>query len=341
MRRLVDVPPNFFAIPFGLAGLGAVWRLEAAHEPAPSGISDALFLTAALAWLTITLACLARWARAPRLIFGELTDSVLAPFWAIPLIVGMQLSVGLQPHAAGVARIGFEIFRALTVLFGGWLTGQWLTGQLKPGQLHPGYFLATVAGGLIGAQGAATFGLTGTGLDELRDRDRVLAPARLARGQPADAVRAPAARSPSNARDRDRTPSRRRRRLLRTARHKARHARPRSGRLHRPDGDRSVALRSIYLRQRFVPGFWSFTFSWCAVAALALRWLNLERPAGAAALADIATAAVSLLVAAIAARSLIAISEHTFLPPPPSPPDVSVQLRAEVEGIALAERAAG
>lgn len=97
----------------------------------------------------------------------------------------------------------------------------------------------------------------------------------------------------------------------------------------------------IYLRQRFVPGFWSFTFSWCAVAALALRWLNLERPAGAAALADIATAAVSLLVAAIAARSLIAISEHTFLPPPPSPPDVSVQLRAEVEGIALAERAAG
>jgi tellurite resistance protein len=72
----------------------------------------------------------------------------------------------------------------------------------------------------------------------------------------------------------------------------------------------------IYLRLRFVPGFWSFTFSCCAVAALALRWIKLEHPFGGAALADIAVAAVRQLVAAIAARSVVAISRHTFLPAP-------------------------
>ena len=83
MSALIEVPPNFFAIPFGLAGLGAVWRLDAGYGRAPNGLSDALFVLAAIVWLTIMLGCLARWARAPRLIFGELTDSVLAPFWAV------------------------------------------------------------------------------------------------------------------------------------------------------------------------------------------------------------------------------------------------------------------
>jgi tellurite resistance protein len=82
MSALIEVPPNFFATPVGLAGLGGVWRLEAACERAPSGIADALFLIAAFAWLAIVVGCLVRWARAPRLIFGELTDPVLAPFWA-------------------------------------------------------------------------------------------------------------------------------------------------------------------------------------------------------------------------------------------------------------------
>ena len=36
----------------------------------------------------------------------------------------MQLSVALQPDSADVARVCFEVFLGLTVLFGGWVTGQ-------------------------------------------------------------------------------------------------------------------------------------------------------------------------------------------------------------------------
>ena len=192
----------------------------------------------------------------------------------------MLLSLGLQPHAPGLARVSFETFLALTVLFGGWITGQWLTGQLKPGQLHPGYFLPTVAGGLVGAQGAAAFGLSGLGwmsfgigivcwfvlgsvvvnrlmLSELPPPGLLptlaieVAPPAVAGGAYFE--------------------------------------------LHgtRPDllayglaGYTilmvivQLRLVPIYLGQHFVPGVWSFTFSWCAVAALALRWLNIEHPSG-------------------------------------------------------------
>jgi tellurite resistance protein len=57
----------------------------------------------------------------------------------------------------------------------------------------------------------------------------------------------------------------------------------------------------IYRRLRFVPGFWSFTFSWCAVA----------------------------------------ISRRTFLPPPPPPPERPTRLRAEIERIAVGEAMSG
>ena len=341
MSALIEVPPNFFAIPFGLAGLGGVWRLEAAYERAPSRIADALFLIAAFAWLAIVVGCLVRWARAPRLIFGELTDPVLAPFWAVPLIVGMQLSVALQPDAADVARVCFEVFLGLTVLFGGWVTGQWLTGQLKPAQLHPGYFLPTVAGGLIGAQGAAAFGLTGLGwmsfgigiacwliLGSLIASRLMLFQLPPPGLLPTIAIElAPPAVAGAAYFD-----------------------------LHGTKPDllayslagyavlmvvAQLRFVPIYLGLRFVPGFWSFTFSWCAVAALALRWINLGHPSGGTILADIAVAAVSLLVAAIAVRSMIAISRHTFLPPPPPPRERATQLRAGVERIAVGDAMSG
>ena len=69
--------------------------------------------------------------------------------------------------------------------------------------------------------------------------------------------------------------------------------------------------------------FWAFTFSWAAVAELALLWLRIERPAGEVVWAALAAGAVSLLIAAIAARSLVAIGRGQFLPPPrPAPAPV-------------------
>jgi tellurite resistance protein len=68
-------------------------------------------------------------------------------------------------------------------------------------------------------------------------------------------------------------------------------------------------LRAVptYARLSFGQGFWAFTFPWVSVAALALRWLTIEHPTDGPVYALLAAGTVSLLVAAIAVRSLLAI----------------------------------
>ncbi|MCW2931458.1 MAG: family transporter [Actinomycetia bacterium] len=69
----------------------------------------------------------------------------------------------------------------------------------------------------------------------------------------------------------------------------------------------------VYCRLKFSPRFWSFTFPWSAIAALALTWLHIERPAGQTAYSVVALTATSLLTGAIAAQSLVAIARGQFL----------------------------
>src|SRR5258708_33003251 len=43
-----------------------------------------------------------------------------------------------------------------------------------------------------------------------------------------------------------------------------------------------LRLAPLYFKLPFSPGFWSFTFSYAATAAYALRWIHLAQFAGAA-----------------------------------------------------------
>ena len=199
-------------------------------------------------------------------------------------------------------------------LLGGWLTGQWIAGQLDQTKLHPGYFLPTVAGGLLGAQGAAELGLHQLGwlsfgigmlcwlllgsliLNRLFFTNML--PAALV---PTLAIEVAPPAVAGNA----------------------------YFALHGPLPNTfayalagycvlmvlvQLRLLPIYTRLRFTPGFWAFTFSWTAVTAFALQWVHVEHPASHALYAAIAAIAVSLLVATIAARSLLAVASNQLLP---------------------------
>ena len=78
-----------------------------------------------------------------------------------------------------------------------------------------------------------------------------------------------------------------------------------------------LRLIPLYARTPFSPAFWSFTFAWCAAANLAVRWLAIEHPAGETLWASLVTAAASLLVLAIAARTVVDLRRGGFLPPDP------------------------
>jgi tellurite resistance protein len=307
LDRLVTAKPNLFAVPFGLAGLALVWRLMAGVYGSPLGVTDALSLIAAVLWLALTAGALRRWTSVPGNLAAELRDPVFSPFVGLPATVGMLLAIGLEPHAPGVAKVAFLVFFAVTIGFGGWITGEWVLGELDATRFHPGYYLPTCAGGFIGAEGCALFGLEGLGwlafgfgaiswlILASQVSGRLFFVGRLAEGLvPTMAIEL---------------------------------APPCVGgaayfQLHGTSPDPvaymlagyaalmvlvQLRLLPTYLRLHFGIGFWSFTFSWCAAAALAIRWLEATEPAGASAYAAIIAGAASLLVGAIALRSLLAL----------------------------------
>jgi tellurite resistance protein len=332
MSRLLRVPPSFFSIPFGIAGLGLVWLLMTSLYGSPAVISDVLFILAAAVWLVLAFGVLARLTRAPAIVIGELRDPVLSPFWGVVFIVGMQLAIGLAPHAYGVARVVFIVFLVATVGFGGWITGEWITSPLDLSRFHPGYVLPTVAGGFIAAQGAAEFGLRAVGwmtfgagivcwlMIGSLTLNRLLFMRML-----------PAALIPLLAIEL---------------------APPAVGGNAYFALDRGVPstlayglagytglmivvqlrLLPVYRRLSFSNSFWAFTFTWTAVAAFALRWLHIERPGGETVYAGLVAGAASLLIAAVAARSLVAIARGQFLPVPSAPEGTPALLTAAQPG---------
>lgn len=320
-RPPARVTANLFSIGFGLAGLAACWQAGAPAISAPGWVAGALAVAAAAAWLATGSAWVAQLAARRRGLSSELHDAVLGPFVSLLPIVGMLLALDLYPHAGGAGRVLFGVFAAATLLLGCWLTGQWITDRVELDALHPGYFLPMVAGGLIAAQGAALLGWAGLsrglfGIGILFWL--LLGPLILAR--PIIRPPLPAALSPTLAIQVAPSALAGNAYLVLTG-----------GRFDTVTWALAgfttvmvaVQLRLIplYRKAPFGPGSWSFTFAYAAAAIFALRWISHEHPPGAAAWTWAALSLITAIIAAIAARTVLALALGQFLPrPPPQPP---------------------
>jgi tellurite resistance protein len=304
--------PTVFTMPFGLASLAGVWSLMASFYGAPRAVSDALFIVAACAWVVLIAVVLAQWARRPGTLGAELSDPVLGPFWALPAIVGMLLAIGLSSGEPAIAETAFFVFFALTVAVVVLMVAGWVIRGVDRCQVHPGYFLPTVAGFQIAAQGAAEFGLSALAWGSFTVSIAFwagLTPVVLARLRtvplptalgPTRAIElAPPALAGATYFD-----------LTRAAPDPVAYAFLIAAALLAAGQLRAVPR---YARLPFGQGFWAFTFPCVSVAALALRWLRIEHPTGAPVYALLAGGAVSLLVAAIAVRSVLAIPRGKLL----------------------------
>ncbi|TWF82286.1 hypothetical protein FHX44_118235 [Pseudonocardia hierapolitana] len=94
-----------------------------------------------------------------------------------------------------------------------------------------------------------------------------------------------------------------------------------------------LRLLPVFLRLRFSIGFWAFTFAWAAVASVALHWLVTTTPPGHVVWSWVVLAAVTVLVGAIAVRSVVALVAGTLFPPNPR----AVPVAAPPAGRALEE----
>jgi tellurite resistance protein len=200
---------------------------------------------------------------------------------------------------------------------GGALTGQWVTGEMNQDALHPGHFLPTVAGGFIGGYAAAvvhlhavaeaSFGLGlvswlllgSTVLNRLFLRP-ALPPAlvptlSIELAAPAVAGFAWFAITGGS-----------------------------TGLMSRLLAGYAVLMALVqlwlvpaYARLRFSVSFWSFTFCYAAAAVDALLWLRFTHPAGARTWGTIVLVLITAFIAAIAARTVVAIARGQFLAQPP------------------------
>jgi tellurite resistance protein len=317
------IPPNLFAVPFGLAGLGEAWSAMARFHHAPAVVGEIVLLLSAVAWLVVLGAYLRHLVTDRGVLVRDLLDPVAAPFTSLALITPMLVAAqGLHPHAGTAGTVLTDVFLALTVVLGGWLTGQWIYGQVDLDRFHPGYFLPTVAGGLIGSASAAAVGqprlgevILGLGVVCWVVLGSIILGRLLFRPMLPPALRptlaievAPAAVA--------------------------------SLAWFQLQGDRvdavaaflagygllmviaQLRLLPMYLRLPFMPSTWSFTFSWAAVGTVALVWLEDGRVPGYRVYQDVVLAAVTLLVGGIAVRTAIALARRRFLPHPATPATV-------------------
>jgi tellurite resistance protein len=316
------VPSTFFGIPFGLAGLGDVWHVAAPPLRVSPWVAGSIYIAAAAVWVILLAGYLAQgW----RQILADFEDPVLGAFVSLVAITPMLLAAALAPSAHSAARLLVIIFLVLTVVLGGCITGQWIITKIDEDANHPGYFLPTVAGPLVGAACAVPVGLHdvaegafGTGVISWLILGSILLRRLFFRPslpQPLIPTIAIEVAPPAVA----------------------------GIAYFAIDGVRvdlfaralgcygilmaiaQLRLVPVYARLRFSPGFWSFTFSYAAVAVDAMLWLKLTTPPGATACMIVVVTLISVLIVAIAARSIVAIARGQFFPArgpsgPPRPP---------------------
>lgn len=310
------VPLNFFGMPFGIAGLAAVWGQLADAGHAPAAVGDALFTLSAIVWVAVLVAY-ARYVAGPTASLAtDLTDPVAGPFASLAVITPTFLGAqGLYPHAPETGKAVVIVFMTLTVLTGGWYTGQWIYSSLTFTSLHPGYFLPTVAGGLVASGAAARIGyanlahvLFGLGMICWL----VLGSIMLAR-----LIVGPTLAQP----------------LVPTIAIEVAPAAVASQAWFATNGGRvdvvaqliggygllmiltQLRLLPLFARLPFMPSLWAFTFSWAAVAAASLHWLEQLRPDRYPAYEYLLSGMATLLIGAIGVRTLVALRRGELLPP--------------------------
>jgi tellurite resistance protein len=315
LRLLLAMPPSVFAIPTGLAALAGVWRLAGELYHLPASIGDALYVVMAALYLLLLVACAMKLVLQPKAVLADLTHPVLSPFLSLLPISGMMLALGLQPYTQPVALVLFLLFFLATFLLGGWMTGQWVISPLGAEIFHPGYLLPTVAGGLVGAEGAGHFGLLGLGWMSFGSGvicwvilgsitlNRLFCQPGLPPGLvPTLAIEMAPPVLAGNA-----------------------YFTLREGRLDLFAyilagyallmALMQVRLIPLYWKTPFALSFWAFTFPFAAGTSDALHWIAFAQPVAGQVLGYGLLAAITLLIGDIAYRSLIALRQGTFLLP--------------------------
>lgn len=150
-RPTTRIPLNTLAVPFGLAGFAETWSSAAPVLPLPAFLPQVFWAVAAIAWVWMLGAHLARGLRVRERLVDQLRHPAQGPLGALAPATAMLLGVDL----ARFWPVGGEVLVLLAVAtaagFAAWLLATWFEGRLALESVHGGYLLPTVAAALVGS----------------------------------------------------------------------------------------------------------------------------------------------------------------------------------------------
>ncbi|ABR91608.1 tellurite resistance protein tehA [Janthinobacterium sp. Marseille] len=152
------VPPSFFGIVLGLAGLAGTWRAAHAVWDMPSIIGEAIYALAAVAWLVIVLLYLLKWIIAPTIAKEEAEHAVQCCFIGLAGVSTLLIAQGALPYSRLLAITLFFLGAGFTIFFGLWRTGLLWRGDRDPASTTPVLYLPLVAGGFVTGIVASSLG---------------------------------------------------------------------------------------------------------------------------------------------------------------------------------------
>jgi tellurite resistance protein len=85
-----------------------------------------------------------------------------------------------------------------------------------------------------------------------------------------------------------------------------------------------IRLLPTFLKLKFMPSFWAFTFAWAAVAFAGLFWLGVTHPTGWRPESYVTLALITAFIGAIAARTVLALRRGQLIPAPAPAPVVPI-----------------
>jgi tellurite resistance protein len=157
-RALPMVPPSFFAIVLGLAGLANDWRAAHVAWSLPAAVGEVIHAAAAAAWLVIVVLYALKWIVARSVARNEAENAIQCCFIGLAGVATMLVAQGALPYSRHLAIALFSLGAAFTIGFGLWRTGILWRGGRDAASTTPVLYLPLVAGGFVTATVASALG---------------------------------------------------------------------------------------------------------------------------------------------------------------------------------------
>jgi tellurite resistance protein len=159
----VRVPVSYFSVVLGLGGLAAAWRGASRAYAVSPWLSDALLVLSAALWVAIFAAQVVKAVTAPDRLREELEHPVEGSLAALGPASLLAIAAMAAIHYRQLAQVLFWIGAAAQVFHGVWVVGRWFGTRLDPKGLTPAMYLPAAVGNLVAAAAAGAVGRSDLG----------------------------------------------------------------------------------------------------------------------------------------------------------------------------------